>query len=113
MAEALGSCGLDLANVPVSAHPLVRMHRIPPRVVLAVAGNAQLTNTVMVPEVVLENTADKQVWLFSRGVRHTSMTERMLSGWPDFHSGASPGFRYRPLKGGKLLIGERAKKRLQ
>src|ERR1700681_939434 len=44
-AETLGSLGLFRANGPVAAHPLFRMHRIPPRVVLAVAGSAQTTNT--------------------------------------------------------------------
>src|SRR6202011_4242868 len=44
-ADPLGSLGLFRANGPITAHPHVRMHRIPPRVVLAVAGIAQHTNT--------------------------------------------------------------------
>ena len=39
-AETLGSLGLFLANGPVAAHLPGRMHRSPPRVVLALAGIA-------------------------------------------------------------------------
>src|SRR5580704_1691320 len=43
--DTLGSLGRFRANGPIAAHPTFRMHRIPPRVVLAKTGCSQSSNT--------------------------------------------------------------------
>jgi hypothetical protein len=51
------------------------MHRIPPRVVLAVAGIALKYKPASTgfPEATYRDAAGEQVWLFSRAVGYTSM----------------------------------------